>query len=65
MIRRTKSASLKKVVVDLNVKRGTFIDNIELYEKNHKPPGVGKFDLIKYTSIRPKKGSPAKDLREK
>jgi hypothetical protein len=65
MIRRTKSASLKKIVVNLNVKKGTFIDNIENYEKKHKPPGVGKFDLTKYTGIKQQKGSPAKDMREK
>lgn len=64
MIRRTKSASIKKPKVDLNAKRGTFIDQIELYEKKNKTPGVGKLDLTKYSSIKKAKSSPAKDMRE-
>ena len=60
MIIRTKSASLKKILINPNLKRETYLDEIDRYDKNHKPPGVAKYDLTKYTDITKKKGSPAK-----
>ena len=64
MIRRTKSASLKKILVDQNLKKYNYLEQMENYEKKHKPPGVGKFDLTKYTSIKKGKMSPAREIRE-
>lgn len=55
MIRRTKSASIKKEKIDFKLKKGTYIDNIEEYETKHKPPGIGKFDLTKYSDFGDKK----------
>lgn len=44
--RKNKSAdALKKV--NPSLKKWTYIDDIERYEAKHKPPGVGKFDLLK------------------
>ena len=63
MIIRTKSTSLKKILVNPNLKRDTFLDGIDHEAKKHKPPGVGKYDLTKYTSIKKEKVSPARDLR--
>lgn len=61
MIRRTKSASMKKEKIDFNLKRGTYIDNIEDYQAKHKPPGIGKFDLTKYTGFTEKRQFSPKD----
>lgn len=44
-MKRNKSADLQKV--DLKIKRGSYIDDIEKFEAKHKPPGVGKFDITK------------------
>lgn len=60
MIRRSKSLSIKKIKIDPQAKRDNYLDQMEQYDKRHKPPGVGKFDLTKYTSIKKEKGSPAK-----
>jgi hypothetical protein len=58
MLKRHKSASLSKV--DLNVKKQTYLDTIEHFENKHKPPGVGKFDLTKFTDLGTKKFSTLK-----
>ena len=47
------SASLRKV--DPKCTRGSHLDNMEAFEAKHKPPGVGKFDLTKYSDIGTKK----------
>jgi hypothetical protein len=64
MLARSKSTSLKKILVDPNAKKRTYIDNIEQEVTKHKPPGVGKFDLTRYTAFVSKKGSPARDMKE-
>lgn len=55
MLRRNKSASLNKV--NLNAKKNTYLDEIERFENTHKPPGVGKFDLTKFTDLGTKRFS--------
>lgn len=60
MIIRSKSHSIKKIIVDQNLKRGSHLDYIDHEAKKFKPPGVAKFDLTKYTEFKPSKGSPAK-----
>mgnify|MGYP000551353666 CR=1 FL=1 len=65
MIRRTKSASLKKILVDDKLKKETYIDEMESYEKKHKPPGVGKFNLTKFSDFGTKKHSSLKQDHEK
>ena len=58
-MQKNKSAdALKKV--DLGVKKGTFIDDIEKHQAKHKAPGVGKYDITKdpykrkYLNLKPK-----------
>ena len=43
--KRHKSADLKKV--DKKICKQTYIDEIDDFAKKHKPPGVGKYDLLK------------------
>ena len=59
-----RSASLKKV--DPKCTKKTYIDDIILFEAKHTPPGVGKFDLTKYTDLGTiKRYSSARIDREK
>lgn len=62
LLRRHKSASLKKV--DLKVEKRTYLDDIAHFENKHKPPGVGKFDLTKFTDLGTKKFSMIKPSKE-
>ena len=43
--KRHKSADLKKV--DTKMSKRTYIDDIDEFAKKFKPPGVGKYDLLK------------------
>ena len=65
MIRRSKSDSIKKIVVDLKASKKTYLDDITAEVTKHKPPGVGKFDLTRYTDIGTKGHSSVKNLTER
>ncbi len=60
LLRRSKSMSIKKILVNLKTSKRTFLDEIETFNAKFKSPGVGKFDLTKYTEIGKKKYSPLK-----
>lgn len=60
MIRRSKSASLRKIEVDLKASKKTYLDEIAAFQAKNKPPAVGKFDLTKYTDLGTKRFSSIK-----
>jgi hypothetical protein len=64
LIKKSKSSpELNKV--NLKAKKGSYIDNIEEFEKKFKPPGIGKFDLTKYSDIGTKKFSSIKPNKDR
>lgn len=65
MLRRSKSLSIKKVLVDKEACRKTYLDDITAAALKHKPPGVGKFDLTKYSDLGTKRYSSVKNVSKR